>query len=78
MLPSWQYTTLADSVQMHTLRTHTFLWRIAGSDAGSDAPRRRLYGHFWQDSAREEREVGVREEEDNKSQLRLERGVGRG
>ncbi len=53
--------------------THTSLWRIAGRD-----PLRRLHlgmqGNIWQGSAREEREAGVREEEDNKSQLRLERG----
>lgn len=41
------------------------------------APSRRLHGDLRQTSAREEREVGVREE-DNTSQLRLERGGARG
>lgn len=43
--------------------THTFLWWTAGSGCGG-APSWRLHGNIWQDSAREEREVGVREEED--------------
>lgn len=54
--------------------THTFLWWIVSS-----APfwwfHLWLQGNFWQDPGREEREVGVREEEDNKSQLRLARGT---
>lgn len=49
---------------------------IAGGD-GIGAPSRRLHGDLRQDSAREEREVGVREE-DNTSQLRLEWGGARG
>lgn len=56
---------------------HTFLRRIAGSDAGwtpSPLLHLGLQGNIWQDSGREERDEGVREEEDNKSQLRLERG----
>lgn len=51
----------------------TFLWEAAGG-----APPRRLHlrlqGNLRQVSEREEREVGVREEEDNKSQLCLKRG----
>lgn len=65
---------LTESIQTHTsietLCTHTptFWWWIAGSDAGGTPSWRlqlRLLGNIWQDSGREEREVGVREEEDN-------------
>lgn len=59
--------------------THTFLWWDAGSDTRGPPPWRLYLGLWsnnrdWEDSGREEREVGVREEEDNRSQLRLERG----
>lgn len=52
----------------------TFL--ISGGEAGG-APLWRLHSNLRQDSAREEREVGVREE-DNTSQLRVEWGGVRG
>lgn len=52
-------------------RTPTSVWWAAGS---SGAPLWGLHRNIRQHSAREEREAGVREEEDNKSQLRLERG----
>lgn len=54
----------------------TFLRGGASGDA-IGAPSRRLHGDLRQHSAREEREVGVKEE-DNTSQLRLERGGVRG
>lgn len=74
MLPPQLCIMLTDSIQTQTLtetlcsHTATFRWRVAGSDAGS-APswwfHLRLQGNIWQDSGREEREAGVREEEDN-------------
>lgn len=55
------------------LTSLTFVRRLAGGGA----PLWRLHGDLGQDSAREEREVGVKEE-DNTSQLRLEWGGVRG